>query len=66
MPHNLAMPFPVSRVVDLIDPALNTIVNMHLDEARRRLLAGDPDASAASTDRSRSWPRRTFFSIVCP
>ncbi len=33
---------PVSRVVDLLDPALNRISNMSLDEARRRVLDGDP------------------------
>jgi len=38
------MPSPVSRVVDLIDPSLNTIVNMNVEEARRRVLAGDPEA----------------------
>ena len=29
------MPSPVSRVVDLVDPALNTILNMTVEEARR-------------------------------
>jgi asparagine synthase (glutamine-hydrolysing) len=33
---------PVERVVDLLDPALNRISNMSLEEARRRVL--DPDA----------------------
>jgi asparagine synthase (glutamine-hydrolysing) len=32
----------VSRVVDLLDPRLNRIHNMTLEEARRRLLEGDP------------------------
>ena len=33
---------PVSRIVDLLDPALNRINNMSVDEARQRVLAGDP------------------------
>ena len=33
---------PVSRIVDLIDPALNRISNMSVDEARGRVLDGDP------------------------
>ena len=32
----------VSRIVDLLDPALNRIGNMSVDEARRRVLEGDP------------------------
>src|SRR4051794_23556124 len=32
----------VSRVVDLLDPSLNTFSNVDLDEARRRVLGGDP------------------------
>ena len=35
------MRYPVSRVVDLLDPALNDISNMDVDEARRRVLRGD-------------------------
>jgi asparagine synthase (glutamine-hydrolysing) len=31
-----------SRVVDLLDPAVNQIYNVDIDEARRRLLSGDP------------------------
>ncbi len=38
---------PISRIVDLLDPALNRLSNMRLDEARRRLLAGDPDGVRA-------------------
>ena len=38
---------PVDRVVDLLDPALNVIHNMHVDEARRRVQSGDPAAVAA-------------------
>jgi len=33
---------PVSRIVDLIDPALNRISNMSVDEARGRVLDGNP------------------------
>ena len=32
----------VSRVVDLLDPALNTFTNVDLNEARRRVLRGSP------------------------
>jgi len=35
---------PVSRVTDLLDPGLNRLHNMDLDEARRRVLSGDPAA----------------------
>jgi asparagine synthase (glutamine-hydrolysing) len=34
----------VSRVVNLLDPALNRITNMDVKEARRRVLTGDPAA----------------------
>ena len=34
----------VSRLVDLLDPSLNRIHNMDLDEARRRVLCGDADS----------------------
>ena len=37
----------VSRVVDLIDPALNRLHHMDLEEARRRVLSGDPSAVRA-------------------
>jgi asparagine synthase (glutamine-hydrolysing) len=33
----------VSRIVDLLDPALNRIANMSVDEARQRVLDGNPD-----------------------
>jgi asparagine synthase (glutamine-hydrolysing) len=33
---------PVERVVDLLDPALNRILNMSVEEARARLFEGDP------------------------
>src|SRR5690348_3053357 len=36
------MKLPVSRVVDLIDPGVNRIANMDVEEARRRVLRGDP------------------------
>ena len=35
---------PVERVVDLLDPALNRIRNLSVDEARRRLFDDDPAA----------------------
>jgi asparagine synthase (glutamine-hydrolysing) len=38
------MRYPVSRVVDLLDPSLNRIFNMDVEEARRRVLSADPDA----------------------
>src|SRR5262245_24552389 len=31
---------PLSRVIDLIEPGLNHVLNMELDEARRRVLKG--------------------------
>jgi len=34
----------VERVVDLLDPSLNRLHNLSLDEARARVLSGDPDA----------------------
>jgi len=41
------MEYPVSRVVDLLDPARNRIFNMDLDSARSRVLGGDPSAVRA-------------------
>jgi asparagine synthase (glutamine-hydrolysing) len=38
--HHLA----IDRVVDLTDPGRNLIYNMPLDEARRRVASGDPEA----------------------
>jgi asparagine synthase (glutamine-hydrolysing) len=38
---------PLDRVVDLLDPRLNRIHNMDLEEARRRVLSGDPGAVRA-------------------
>ncbi|MEO8256428.1 MAG: asparagine synthase-related protein [Acidobacteriota bacterium] len=38
---------PVSRVVDLLEPGLNRISNMTVDEARRRVLSADPAAVRA-------------------
>src|SRR6516164_8692691 len=37
----------ISRVVDLLDPSLNTFTNVTLDDARGRVLAGDPAAVRA-------------------
>jgi asparagine synthase (glutamine-hydrolysing) len=37
----------ISRVVDRLDPALNRIHNMDVEEARRRVLSGDPAAVRA-------------------
>ena len=31
---------PISRIVDLLDPSLNVIHNMDVDEARQRVLTG--------------------------
>ena len=45
------MPFtmkhPISRVVDLLDPSINQVCNMEPEEARRRVLSGDPAAVRA-------------------
>src|SRR4029079_7340108 len=38
---------PISRVVDLLDPNLNQIVGISLEEARRRILSADPQAVRA-------------------
>lgn len=38
---------PIERVVDLLDPRLNQIYNCGIDEARRRVLSGDPAAVRA-------------------
>lgn len=32
----------IERVVDLLDPGVNDILNMSVDEARQRVMAGDP------------------------
>ena len=37
----------ISRVVDLLDPSVNHIYNMPVEEARARVLAGDPAAVRA-------------------
>ena len=34
---------PVSRIVDLLDPSLNRVTNMSVDEARSRVLEGNPE-----------------------
>jgi asparagine synthase (glutamine-hydrolysing) len=36
----------IERVVDLLDPALNQITNMTMEEARARVLSGSPEAVA--------------------
>jgi len=38
---------PISRVVDLLEPSVNRIVNMDFDEARRRVFSGNADAVRA-------------------
>jgi asparagine synthase (glutamine-hydrolysing) len=38
---------PIDRVVDLIDPALNRLHGLDVDEARRRVASGDPAAVRA-------------------
>jgi asparagine synthase (glutamine-hydrolysing) len=38
---------PINRVIDLLDPALNRIANMDLEEARRHVLDGDPSGVRA-------------------
>ena len=38
---------PIARIHDLLDPALNRLQNVDVDEARRRLLADDPAAVLA-------------------
>jgi asparagine synthase (glutamine-hydrolysing) len=38
---------PITRVIDLLDPALNRISNMDLEQARRRVLDGDPSGVRA-------------------
>lgn len=45
--NNPAMLQPVSRIVDLLDPTLNRIANLSVDEARRRVLDGNPAAIRA-------------------
>ena len=40
----LAVDHYVERVVDLTDPSANQIFNLTVEEARRQLLTGDPDA----------------------
>src|SRR6266513_1629979 len=38
------MDHTIERVVDLLDPSLNRIYNMAVDEARQRVLSGKPEA----------------------
>jgi asparagine synthase (glutamine-hydrolysing) len=39
--------YPVSRIVDLLDPALNRFYNVDFEDARARVLSGRPDAVRA-------------------
>src|SRR4051794_38843573 len=41
------MLYPISRVVDLVDPTLNRIFNMDVEAARASVLSGDPAAVRA-------------------
>jgi asparagine synthase (glutamine-hydrolysing) len=38
---------PISRVIDLLDPTVNRISNMDLEQARRHVLGGDPSGVRA-------------------
>src|SRR6266566_3416580 len=40
----ILMDHTIERVVDLLDPSLNRIYNMTVEEARQRVLAGKPEA----------------------
>src|SRR4249920_3973267 len=41
------MDAPISRIVDLLDPQVNRLTGMDVEEARRRVLSGDPAAVRA-------------------
>jgi asparagine synthase (glutamine-hydrolysing) len=46
--YNALMPLrPIDRVVDLLDPALNHLYNLDIEDARRRVLTGDPSSVRA-------------------
>src|SRR5688572_29163785 len=45
--HQTTTDHYVERVVDLLDPSLNQIHNLSLEEARRRVLSGKPEAVRA-------------------
>lgn len=47
IPYNSVVLRPVSRVVDLLEPTLNRLCNMDVEEARRRVLSGDAAAVRA-------------------
>ena len=47
VPYNSSMPQSIHRVIDLLDPALNHISNMDLEQARRHVQSGDPAAVRA-------------------
>jgi len=45
--HQTSTDHYVERVVDLLDPSLNQIHNLSLEEARQRVLSGNPEAVRA-------------------
>ena len=45
--YNSVMLRPIERIVNLLDPAQTRLYNVDLDEARRRVLSGDPAAVRA-------------------
>jgi asparagine synthase (glutamine-hydrolysing) len=47
LPYNAPVQRAIDRVVDLLDPRQNRLHNVSLDEARQRVLSGDPDAVRA-------------------
>jgi hypothetical protein len=48
---------PIERVVDLLDPKLNQIYNVDIEDARARVLSGNPAAVRAIDDTF--WPNGT-------
>jgi asparagine synthase (glutamine-hydrolysing) len=42
--YNARMQRPIDRVINLLDPDLNQLHNVDVEEARRRVLSGDPAA----------------------
>jgi asparagine synthase (glutamine-hydrolysing) len=47
VPYNAGMRRPLDRIVDLLDPALNRIHGVSVEDARQRVLSGDPAAVRA-------------------
>jgi asparagine synthase (glutamine-hydrolysing) len=45
--YNARMQRPIDRVINLLDPNLNQLHNVDVEEARRRVLSGDPAAVRA-------------------